>query len=378
MTITNILMTADWQLCNALPHSKVVEHGETDRFRDQQAVLARINEIAVDENVSAVFVLGDLFERRLLDAVTLRFGVEALMSLASIAPVYILPGNHDAHSVAGQRFTPEFLDVLDERFDILYDGEYELPGCDARFFAVPWCSTKAAAEKIKALRERAEKLYGKDARKVLLLHHSVAGCKTSDNYTCPVGEGLDANETCDGWDAVFAGHFHDMQQFGSDLRGMYVGAPMQHDFRDANRLNERGVVIATFDTSNQKVAIKHVPIKSPRFYALRWSQISNHGFKASALAAGDRVRVGVEAKSADWASDGAQAELWAKPLRERGVHVSVFHVPIVEVTQRLEVGDKLSTDQVLSDYVAGADTGNLVKARLLEIGRELLAEATNG
>jgi DNA repair exonuclease SbcCD nuclease subunit len=375
MSAAKILLTADWQLCNSLPHAKAVEHGETDRLLDQKAVINRIMEIAVEEEVMAMIVLGDLFERRLLDAVTLRFGVEALLHIATIAPLYVLPGNHDAHSLSGERFTPEFLDELNSRITFLYEGVYEIPGCHARFFALPWCSTKTAVEKVKSLREKATD-YEDGVTKVLLLHHPIAGCRTSENYVCPAQDGLAPDAICDGWDLVAAGHFHDMQTFGAKNNGLYVGAPMQHDFRDANRTEERGVVIATFDGAVPK--IKHVPIQSPRFYALRWSQITNHAFKASMLSRGDRVRVGVEATSTNWATEGAQAEMWAKPLREQGVHVSVFHIPIIEAQQRLEVGDRLSTDQVLLDYVNSVDTGGLDKTRLLEIGRALLKEAQNG
>lgn len=367
-----VLVTADWQLCNRLPHSRPVDNGETDRFQDQKEVVKEIVAIAGREQVNRVLILGDLFERRLLDAITLKFCVDALTKLSMVAPVYIMPGNHDAHSMQGRRFTPEFLDSLGGAA-IRYLGEGSFSQTKwARFAALPWCPTDGAMEKIRALRQYIEQNPG-DGKQVLLLHHPIVGCRTSENYVCPEQDGLDPDEVCEGWDMVIAGHFHDYQEFGGC--GFYVGAPMQHDFRDANREEQRGVRVLEFSDSGVKRRFH--PISSPMFYTRKWSEL--RGTKSVLhLSDGDFLRVGIECQAADWPRLYATAKDLFHESEQAGSRIFIHHIPIVEVNQRLAVEEGRSTTKTLEDYVELNDPGPLDRTRLLEIGKALLAEVENG
>jgi len=102
------LITADLHLSNGLPHAQPTVDGLTDRFVHQLRVLQQIKEVGTREEVDAVFILGDVFDKRLLDAVTLRHSLEAFRNLEPLS-VYVLPGNHDAHSQVGERFISEVL-----------------------------------------------------------------------------------------------------------------------------------------------------------------------------------------------------------------------------------------------------------------------------
>jgi DNA repair exonuclease SbcCD nuclease subunit len=217
------LFTADLHLCNSLPHSRVVEDGETDRLRDQLKVLDDIGRIARDFRADAIFILGDVYERRLLDAITLRAGLDAINELARSAPTFILPGNHDAHSVTGERSLIESFESLGESNVRRLDGKTKitfskLAGKALVFYPVPWGPIGVVRDCIARWRaEPKEKTFP-----VLLFHRGVNGCKDG-GWTCE-GE-LGAEEVCVGFEHVFAGDFHEAQKFGAC--GEYVGAPLE-------------------------------------------------------------------------------------------------------------------------------------------------------
>lgn len=364
MTQYKALITADWQLCNNLPYAKPAsgQVGVTDRLLDQMDVIRQIGDVAIQHKVSDIFFLGDLFERRLLDAITLRYGVEAVLALAKFARVWILPGNHDAYSATGSRFTPEVFSVLGATSVRFLDGTLVVspqPKIGVDFFSMPWCPLAKAEEQLEAVRARREK--GK--RNVLLLHHPILDC-VDGSWKCDAG--LEANAVCEGWDMVLAGHFHERQSFGSC--GGFVGASMQHDQRDAGG-GPRGVEILTVTPDEMKR--EFVEIQSPRFYTFDWDEISETGETANP---GDYVRVGVASTHAEWAIRFAEADVWAKEQRGHGLHVDIYHKPIQQHEERLHLGDAPTHAQALSEYLEIAETEGLDKARLSEIGAAALKE----
>lgn len=361
-TIYSALLTADWQLCNSLPYARMsgVE-GVTDRLIHQLDVVRKIGVIAEERKVDGIFFLGDLFERSLLDAVTLRYGVEAVLLLAERFNVYVLAGNHDTSGARSKRFLPEVFDVLGHKRVRYLDQSSMVMIKDIAFFSLPWCSLDEAERELERLRQRRDECDAK--QKVLLLHHSILDC-TDGSWKCDVG--LDPVEVCKGWDLVRAGHFHERQPFGTC--GAYVGAPMQHDQRDANSDIERGVEIVRFTA--ESFGSSFYAIESPRFYTVDWGAGMTH----HKLKRGDYVRMGVEATHAEWVATSAEAESDANELRDKGVHVDVFHKPVYQNEERLELSDAPSHNEVLSKYVESADTEGLDEKRLLEIGVQTLSE----
>lgn len=359
------LFTADWQLCNSLPYAKAVGESETDRLHDQLAVLGVIKEIAKVNEVDGIFVLGDIFEKRLLDAVTLRRGVEAVYDLAMVAKVYLLPGNHDVHSARSTRFLPEVFEVLRHKNIMYLDGSQIVrvdPKLPIDVYAVPWSPASEAAEQLGKARARRE-----GAVNVLLMHHSVNGCRDG-GWVCD--DGLDAKEVCDGWDLVLAGHFHERQKFGDC--GEYVGAPMQHDFRDAGAA-PRGVRLVEF--SKEKIVKKFHEVKSPRFHVYEWDD----PWDESAVEEDDYLRIDVRATHAEWKSKRDRVMEVVKGQRARGVHVlDPKHIPLQQVEERLDLSSAPSHSEVVAGYVEMANTEGLDEARLVEIGKELLEEVRDG
>lgn len=370
------LFTADWQLCNSLPHSKPrsldaelsAKPGLTDRFCDQLDVVAQIEVLAQKEKVDAVFFLGDLFEKSLLDAVTLTHGVGAVVNLSKVCPVYVLPGNHDAHGSAGVRFTPEVFDEIGADIKFLGGKEVLRPSGQVKvaFHPLPWRPPGEVMPRVEDLRAAAKK----GETNVLLLHNSVVGCR-HQGWVCD--DGVDAERLCVGWELVLAGHFHDPQRFGESVPGRYVGAPMQHDFRDADS-PDRGVWIYEFEKGGQFNGKFH-ELESPKFHIAKW-ELPHLVECAEQADEGDYIRVVAEMTHSEWTAMSKEIEVRCKELAdERNVRVLPLHKPVYHHEVRLDTdGGVILPEEAVSKYLAIANTDGLSDDKLKEIALGALRE----
>lgn len=370
--IYKTLFTADWHLSNSLPHSKVWNGagGKTDRLSEQLNVVAAIKDLAVAEQVNSIVVLGDVFDRRLIDAVTLQAGVEAIRVMSEVIPVWLLPGNHDANSQRGDRFLIEAFREMNFP-GVTYMGGYSGINPDGyewlTFYPVAWGPLSMTRERIEEARAaRVSK------QAVLLLHHGINGCKDG-GWVCD--RELDPDEVCNGFDLVMSGHFHDPQEFGDC--GHYVGAPMAHDFRDADS-SRRGITIVTF-YSEGGVNIKRTAINSPRFFVRQWSVGSRKLPLARGIRRGDFLRIDVRATRSDLVGLLPTVQEYIGKLRDLGIRVMDPKCdPIPDSENRLVAGNEevsgIGFETVIDKYLGVANLGGLDNHKLSEIGKSILRE----
>lgn len=369
-----VLVTADLHLSNSLPHSRLQSknrRGVTDRLADQLRVIDRIKSIVSEMKADLIIILGDIFDRRLVDAITLSAGVEAIRELSTVAPVWLLPGNHDANSARGDRFLIEAFSEM--RFpNVTYLGGHSgisAPGYEGLvFYPVSWSPIGEARERIQEAR------YSRDtaSRSILLLHQGVNGCKDG-GWVCD-GE-LDPKEVCDGFDLVISGHFHEPQNFGDC--GYYVGAPMQFDFRDADS-SARSVMLITFSSAPNPL-IKRLNITSPRFFVRRWSDLSRAKLLPRGVKRGDYLRIDVRATREDFAAMRSEVDSYIEQLRDSGVNaMGAKHELISDTESRIVIDSDSSVasnfEMVIDRYIALANLGSLDCNRLSAIGKEILRE----
>jgi DNA repair exonuclease SbcCD nuclease subunit len=207
---------------------------------------------------------------------------------------------------------------------------------------------------------------------VLMLHQSINGCRDG-GWVCD--DGLDPTEVCEGWDKVFAGHFHDYQTFG--CCGEYVSAPMQHHFGDAGS-NARGVSVVEFDKDEMRE--QRYSIEAPRFHVREWEgELPQRITNADMVHAGDYLRIDVPATHAEWKAKRDEVEEAVGAWREQGVHaLDPKHVPILQHEDRLPVGDKVTDEEVLTKYLDLANLEGLDRDLLMQIGLATLQEVDNG
>jgi predicted phosphodiesterase len=350
----------------------------TDRLQDQMKVIDKIVEIANAENVDAIFVLGDTFDKSRVDPITLRRAMNAILYLANEHPVYILAGNHEAASkVNVGSYVPEVFKELSDITKVSYmtDGDLCTIG-NVRFWALPWYPlSEYCGEHLVALRAVRDGFKSKEKKTdVLLTHQSVVG-SVHAGWVCD--DGIKSAELEDGWDYVFAGHFHDSQSFGK--RGEYVGAPMQHHFGDAG--SERGVLIVDFKDRIKKtrtaIKVEQYIIRSPQFHILDWG---NKGAVEIAMDAieGDRIRIDIECTAAELAEQSDALKQYVDHWREHGVVATVRHKPVYHHEDRLELDGPVTSEEVISKYIGLSNTDGLDEKRLSDIGLGALNEVSDG
>lgn len=83
-----LLHTADWHLGRLLHRVPLLDA--------QRRVLDHLIEVARDEQVDAIIVAGDLFDRALPPVEAVQLAGDVLRRMAAVAPVVVVSGNHDS------------------------------------------------------------------------------------------------------------------------------------------------------------------------------------------------------------------------------------------------------------------------------------------
>jgi DNA repair exonuclease SbcCD nuclease subunit len=356
------LITADLHISNRLPHSKPIGKGVTDRLQDGISLLNRINSKAEECGAESTFILGDTFDRSLVDAVTLTHTTSAIVGTK--IPMYILAGNHDANSIRGGRFVVEAFGAMEHDL-VRYLNEDISPRSWLNFVSMPFATISEAENRIK----KAKKRINKKIINVLLFHNSVLGCDHLE-WTCD--DGLDSKLLTTGFDYAFGGHFHEHQIFGKKNNGMYVGAPMHHNFGDRNR--KAGFWIVDFYKTGE-MKREFVEGGAPKFHVTEKLEVDK------IWNVGDYVRVEVEATHHDWITIRPEVKMFCDRISSQGIRASYKHKPIYHHKKRLSSVSKktesVTIEGAMEEYVtsSGIVIGGLNKKRLKKIGNEILQEA---
>lgn len=245
------LHTADWHIGKKL-------HG-FDLMAEQQDAYEQIRQIALDEQVDAVVIAGDLYDRSVPNekSVTQLDAMLQDLNLTHQLPVLAISGNHDSaprlrtgspwftathfylYTKLSQAFTPVTLG--DTQFFLL---PYFEPFEARRYFDDPEITTvQAAMVKIVA----AMKATFDPAKKhVLVAHFFAAGSSHVDSETQVMVGGLNAIPVSDlaDFDYVALGHLHGKDALHAE-RVRYSGSPLKFSVSEADQ--QKGVWIVDTD-----------------------------------------------------------------------------------------------------------------------------------
>lgn len=371
------LFSADIHMNNNLPHAKPTADGRTDRMEDQIKLWERFGKIAGKVGAEHFWIAGDLFDHGRIDAVTL--AETARVTSGFPVPMCVMPGNHDAHTIRGGRFNLEaFGHLAGDR--IVYVGGRPTAFYCPRPWLVFWPlefmpveDTRSALHDIREqIKDGLPQVESRERMDVLLMHNSIEGCQHA-GWVCD--DGLTADEVCEGFDYVIAGHFHDTQTFGPDDNGMYLGAPMHHRFSDVGR--DAGFWALTF-IEGEGMRKRFFNGKSPRFHEADWKGAV--GDSDEDVKPNDYLKVKVTATHANWVTERPAVIEAVEELKRRGVRASFKHIPIYHHTARIKGHDgmdAISMDKAVPGYLKAPDVDitGLDRAKLKAIGRAALAAA---
>lgn len=373
MSTFRALMIADMHMSNKLPYARPTRNGLTDRFEDQLLLWNYVRKTAESNEVDAIFILGDLFDRSLLDAVTLTHTVEEIQKCP--CKVFLLPGNHDmGNSTKSSRSLVEVFNQL-RNDDIQVIGEdfldvvslYLGDGVHLDLWPIAYANNEKTRESL----DKIKKAMPAARMHVALMHHSFLGAEA---YGWICDDGIEPDEVCDQFDFVFSGHFHKTQEFGSKGNGMYLGSPMQHDFGDVNK--DSGFWLVDFCSSGE-IKQEFVETKfMPKFR--KYKTI----FTQYKYDRGDYLRFIIRETESEFDILKPKLKVVLDELNQKGVKADYKFLPIYKHEHRLgeTTTDELpllSLGRAVKRYVglASVKKDGLDQKILKKIGKEALIKA---
>ena len=276
-----LLHTADWHIGKRL-------YG-VDRMAESAAVLAEVRDVAAAEGVDAVLVAGDLLDRRLIDPACLGACLAAMQSLAEVAPVVAVTGNHDDPSLwehLAPYLAPRGITVIGR---VRGGARRRWSRCrparaPLHVAALPWLETERLGLAPGADRRTARGTYADDvagilgllagelrARRaadggpaVLLGHLLIDGAAAGGGereLTMGMSYAVTAASVPADLDYLALGHVHRPQPVPRvSAPGRYAGSPLALDFSEDN--HAKSVVVA--EIGRDVTEVREVPLTARR------------------------------------------------------------------------------------------------------------------
>ncbi len=260
-----VLHTADWHLGRSF-------HGE-GLLGAQAAWVDWLVALAGRSSLDAILVAGDLYDRALPPVDAIALAGEALARLAAVAPVVVVPGNHD--SATRLAFGAELMARagLHLRTDPARSGEPVMVGALA-LYPIPYLEPDAVRDVLEvegrghaAVLEAAMARVRADlatrpagTRAVVVAHAFVAGAAPSESERDLAIGGLASvpAATFAGVDYLALGHLHAPQRVAD--AGRYAGSPLAFSFSEATHRKS----VALVDLASPAPAVELVPCPVPR------------------------------------------------------------------------------------------------------------------
>ena len=238
---------------------------------DQEAILQQILHIASEENVDAVLIAGDVYQRTSPQAEAMALFDSFVSRLAEEKKqVFIISGNHDSAlrisyfssliKNSGVYVTEDFngelkrVSLQDREGDInIWMMPFLRPAQVKR--ALPHAKIASYQDAVTAVLQHADIDYSK--RNLLMCHQFIIGCETCDSEELSVGtlDHIDGS-IFDGFDYVALGHIHGVQKVLRETM-RYAGSPLKYSFSEAN--HRKSVTIVDMQEKGETY-VKTVPL----------------------------------------------------------------------------------------------------------------------
>lgn len=224
-------------------------------LEDQQAILQQVLHIAAEEQVDAVLIAGDVYQRSSPQAEAMALFDSFVSQLAQAGRrVFVISGNHDSALrisyfsalvknsgvYVSESFNGELQHVS------LRDGDGEINVWMLPFLrpaqvkrALPEERILSYQDAVSAVLRHADIDFSK--RNILICHQFIIGCQTCESEELSVGtlDHIDGG-IFDGFDYVALGHIHGPQRVLRDTM-RYAGSPLKYSFSEA--AHKKSVVI---------------------------------------------------------------------------------------------------------------------------------------
>lgn len=248
---------------------------EFSMLEDQEYILRQILKTADKEQVEAVLIAGDVYDKQVPSAEAVRLFDWFLTQLNSRKlPVFVIGGNHD--SVERLSFGAQIMEESGVYLTQSYDGKVvpvrlEDEYGPVKLWMLPFLKPAMVKrffpeQEIVTYQDALETVIGnmelnREERNLLIAHQFVTGAVTGgseDSVEVFVGgvENVDASVFAD-FDYVALGHIHRAQSAGGE-RIRYSGTPLKYSFSEIR--HEKSVTIAELKEKGS-LTVHQVPLK---------------------------------------------------------------------------------------------------------------------
>lgn len=253
--MVKILHTADWHLGKILNGKSLLD--------DQKYILRQLIEIVREEEIDAIIIAGDLYDRSIpsTEAVTLLNDTLYELNVVLKIPVFAISGNHDSAerlSFGSAWYEQNNLFISGSLANSLMPIEWH----DIQFWLVPYHDALMArdcfqAEEIKSFDEAMAYITNKiratqkpDKMQILIGHTFVAGGVPSDSERVLSVGNVErvATDTLAGFDYVALGHLHHVNAL-THPKIQYSGSPLKYSFSEVDDIKSVNII----EIANKKV-----------------------------------------------------------------------------------------------------------------------------
>lgn len=241
-------------------------------YQDQAYILNQVVQIAQNEQIEAVIIAGDIFDKSVPNSQAIQLFDEFLTSWAELnLPVFIISGNHDnAQRVA---FGANLFKQNNIFISPVYNGNISPITLEdnfgkINFYLLPFLKPTTVRnffpdEEITSYNQAIEVALknislNTNERNILIAHQFVTGAYICDSEDIVVGgiDNIDANLFQD-FDYVALGHLHTPQTIlRESIR--YCGTLLKYSFSEINQ--EKSLTLVDFSTKSD-INIKTIPLK---------------------------------------------------------------------------------------------------------------------
>ncbi|MCS7175302.1 metallophosphoesterase family protein [Pseudothermotoga sp.] len=257
-----ILHTSDWHIgLQSWTGSKPI-----DRLEELRASLFYLVKVAEEERVDLVLIVGDVLHSRVsprIDALDLLS--EVISRFSSIAPTFLLFGNHDWQGLScWKNFQLKNVHIVERPKKIELN--------EAVLFFLPYTDYQkllgSAKDPIAAMREFLDS-YVIEFRNqiepsktnILVAHAMVEGCFESERENAIQYE-LKRNSFPSGFDYVALGHVHNQLLLLQSPVAWYCGSPIALDFGEEKDVKGALLVEISNRTQVRSIRTPHMPLKT--------------------------------------------------------------------------------------------------------------------
>ncbi|HHW70976.1 MAG TPA: exonuclease SbcCD subunit D [Clostridiales bacterium] len=368
------------------------------RLRDFLNTFDYLVEYAIDNDVDAVLICGDIFKNREPNTTQQREFAKRIKKLSDTGiNVYIIVGNHDVHNAPHKATSVEIYDVVDlpnvhvrrkPSIDILDTKHGPI-----QVIALPYVSPSVINAEGTTIEELsldmrkklcdivdnlAKKAYT-DLPTVLMSHYSVIGAVPGSERSIMLGREITLPLSCfarDEFDYVALGHIHKHQVMGEEPPVVYCGSIDRVDFNEEE--DKKGFVIVELGRGYADYEFVELPTRPFKTIYVDTTEGDPFQLVEDAITplqledAIVKLKVKINSNQLPDLREGDVYRL----LRDKAFYVAGIEKDIISDKSHLRhpgITERMDIEEAVTEYIDKKEEYEAIKDDLLRLNSKLLA-----